>query len=443
MLSTSNCQVFVVSTMFGLVSVVAALDGGLFPDAARRVLVCSNNTHTPETTPSVPAMDGFAALSARFDRVVTLNSDIAPLHPAEWSPRAIEAPSWERYLRQAWGLGSDPIHLLLESIQVSPAQALCRIFPDAAIDVYADGLMGYSPTRTMLPVEIGSRISRLLHLDLVPNLEPLLLSEWGVDPVIIPGDRFTKIIAAVSDALPFRYDSSRPVALILGQYLSALGIMSAEEEQELYLGMLRGLVELGHQVIIFKPHPSSGHHLSLAMEAEATRLDVSCSVLTEPWLAEYLFHRMDVARVVSCFSTGLMTAHTFYGLQVAQLGAISLLDRLSPFQNSNRIPATLVADLVPELGSLPAGDAPASITASPRLRQLVVAVGYAMQPGLYPHLRMAAETFLDRHLVDNRRYFKRRRLTMLRLPGALPARTQVPRRFRLSRVLAKLQLRVR
>lgn len=59
---------------------------------------------------------------------------------------------------------------------MNPAQALCRIFGDARIDVYADGLMSYGPTRTTLPGMVAGRIERLLHLDLVPGVTPLLLS---------------------------------------------------------------------------------------------------------------------------------------------------------------------------------------------------------------------------------------------------------------------------
>lgn len=47
---------------------------------------------------------------------------------------------------------------MVESIHVNPAQALCRIFGDARIDVYADGLMSYGPTRTALPEMVASRM---------------------------------------------------------------------------------------------------------------------------------------------------------------------------------------------------------------------------------------------------------------------------------------------
>src|SRR5690348_17927762 len=49
-----------------------------------------------------------------------------------------------------------------------------------SITVYADGLMSYGPTRNKLGLLVDSRIDRLLHLDLVPGLRPMLLTEFGV-----------------------------------------------------------------------------------------------------------------------------------------------------------------------------------------------------------------------------------------------------------------------
>ncbi|GLV78373.1 hypothetical protein Shyhy02_63730 [Streptomyces hygroscopicus subsp. hygroscopicus] len=57
------------------------------------------------------------------------------------------------------------------------------------------------------------------------------------------------------------------------------------------------------------------------------------------------------------------------------------------------------------------------------------AVGFVMQPEHHVDLRPAAERYLSRHLNGHTwRYFERRRLTGLGLPGAAPARrVLVPR----------------
>jgi hypothetical protein len=131
---------------------------------------------------------GVRDLMSRFDAVYDYNASIEPNHPSIWRPRPEDLPLWERSFRQLWKLGADDLHLVVESIQVNPAQALCRIFGDARIDVYADGLVSYGPTRTTLPGMVTGRIERLLHLDLVRGVTPLLLSEQHVHADLISSE---------------------------------------------------------------------------------------------------------------------------------------------------------------------------------------------------------------------------------------------------------------
>jgi hypothetical protein len=59
-----------------------------------------------------------------------------------------------------------------------------------------------------------------------------------------------------------------------------------------------------------------------------------------------------------------------------------------------------------------------------------------MQSKIYPNLRPAAERYLSRHLNGHTwRYFKRRRLTSLALPGAVPTQLAfIPRNATVRRV---------
>jgi hypothetical protein len=50
-------------------------------------------------------------------------------------PGGSELPLWERHFRRLWSLGDDQLHLVVESIQVNPAQGLCQILGDARINV--------------------------------------------------------------------------------------------------------------------------------------------------------------------------------------------------------------------------------------------------------------------------------------------------------------------
>ncbi|MFG3252361.1 polysialyltransferase family glycosyltransferase [Streptomyces sp. NPDC048172] len=427
-------QIFFASTLYGAATLAAALDADCFAPADSRVLLVSNNAPSPETAPPLDEMPGFERLRDRFDRVLSWNDAIRPFHPGGWSPRSDDVPLWERYLRMLWNLGDGPedeVELVVESIQVDPALALARLFPDAPIDVYADGLMSYGPTRNKLDPLIGTRVRRLLYLELVPGLSPLLLSEFGVASEIVPARAFTAVLAQIArDAPPSVTEAPEGAALLLGQYLSALNILTPEEEEQLHVRMLRGAAGRGHRQVIFKPHPVAPARFSRALEKEASDLGVELTVLSSPVLAEALYERARPALVVGCFSTALLTATAFYGLPAARTGTEVLLERVTPYQNSNRVPVTLVDALLPDVERQGAAERPDDLDG------LVRAVGFCMQPQIYPELRPEVEAYLTAHLnEETRAYFKRRRLTALALPGALPRQFAfVPRNRAVRRV---------
>lgn len=426
----SLTQIFIASTLYGTATLAAAVDAGSFPTADRRILLTSNHSVAAEINPRLADMPGFATLSTRFDEVLDWNTVIEPQHPSSWSPRADDVPLWERYLRTLWGLGEDRVELIVESLQVPPAQALCQLFPGAAVDVYADGLMSYGPTRVRLDPQIGMRVRRVLHLDLVPGLEPLLLTEFGVPAELVPTDEFLKVLAALAASAPdggqltaARAAGEAP-ALLLGQYLSALDLISAQQEEDLHAEMVRGAYALGHRELIFKPHPSAPAVYSRRAEAEAERLGARLTVMDTPVLAEILYQQLHPALVVGCFSTGLLTAATLFGLPVARAGTGTVLARLTPYQNSNRVPLTIVDALLPDLADTAAvrgWTAPGPDEVQSRLGGLLAAVGFAMQPRILTQHRAAAEEYLTRHL-DARtwRYFTRRRLASRACPAASP-----------------------
>lgn len=438
-------QIFFASTLYGAATLAAALDAGHFAPAHRRLLLVANNAAVPETTPSLDTMPGFARLRDRFDGVLSWNATIAPFHPGGWSPRADDVPLWERHVRLLWELGDDEVELAVESLQVDPSLAVARVFADAPVDVYADGLMSYGPTRNKLDPLVGSRVRRLLHPELLPGLEPLLLTEFGVPAEIVPAEALRAVLAELAEEAPAAATAvPEGSALLLGQYLSALEILTVDEEERLHLRMLRGAAELGHRSVVFKPHPVAPARFSRALEKEAGELGVELRVTTAPVLAEVLYERVRPSLVVGCFSTALLTASALYGLRVARAGTELLLERLSPYQNSNRIPVTIVDALLPDVGDpaeVGAWSAPGSgdaVRVARELSGLLRAVGFCMQPQLHPELRADAEAYLSRHFhAGTRRYFRLRRLTALGLPGAVPRRLAFVPRNRAVRGVAR------
>lgn len=329
----------------------------------------SNNAAVPEVATPLERTPGFAVLRSRFDEVVSWNELIAPLHPSAWKARVIEVPMLERLIGRHLGL-SEVSELVVESIAVPPARTIAGLVRDCPITVYADGLMSYGPTRDPLPAEIFRRVTRLLHLDLVPGLTPLLLSEYGVAPATIDETAFRAVVGQVAGTAP---DMRPGEAMILGQYLSALDILTPREEESLHESMLRALADLGHTSVVFKPHPAAGHRHARRLRAAAETLGVRLSVVDETVPAEVCFEALRPELVVGCFSTGLLTARRFHGLPVAAFGTELVLERLTPYENSNRIPATIVDALLTE--------------ARPPVAETVRAVAYCMQPESHPDLR--------------------------------------------------------
>ncbi|MFJ1973344.1 polysialyltransferase family glycosyltransferase [Streptomyces sp. NPDC087903] len=428
-------QIFCASTLYGAATLAAAIESDLFTEPDRRVLLVFNNSMTPETTPAVDEMPGFGPLRDHFDDVLSWNEAIRPFHPGAWVPRPDDVPLFERYLRLLWGLGEDRVELVLESIQVTPALTVAQLFTGAPVDVYADGLMSYGPTRNRLDPLVGTRVRRLLHLDLVPGLTPMLLTEFDVPAHLVPAPAFLKVMSELSAAVPGLPALPDNAALLLGQYLSALNILSAAEEEDLHVRMMRGAVERGHRAIVFKPHPTAPARFSRVLEAEAVKLGVDLTVLDTPVLAEVLFERARPGLVVGCFSTALFTASAFYDLPVARVGTETLLDRLTPYQNSNRVPLVLADAVLPDL----AGRGDERPVPAGTLNGLVTAIGFVMQPQMHSARRPDAERYLSQHLGPRtQRYVRRKRLTSLGLPGGIPERLAfLPRSTTARRVVRR------
>ncbi|MET9161875.1 polysialyltransferase family glycosyltransferase [Streptomyces parvulus] len=436
-------QIFQVSTLYGAATLAAALDAGLFGprDEARRVLLVSNNAAIPETALRLDEMHGYGRITGRFDSVVSWNEAIRPHHPSAWGPRGNDTTLWQKAFRLAWGIGErDQVELAVESIQVNPARALAAIFSESSVHVYADGLMSYGPTREKLPLTLASRVRRLLHLDLVPGLRPLLLSEYGVEPEIVPDEAFRAVLDEISrdaadDPELAPVVRENPTAVLLGQYLAAINILTAREEEDLHVRMLTGAARAGHRSVVFKPHPTAPAGYTAALSKAAADAGVRLTVLDAPLLAETLYDHCAPELVVGCFSTAMVTASAYYDVPVARVGTALVMERLKPYPNSNRVPLAVVDHLVPDLER---GGEPARIGAAPEsLSPLVRAIGFCMQPKTYAELREPTEAWLRAHLAGSPAYyFPELRLTELGLPGSRPqlrAKLQVRRARRVVR----------
>ncbi|MET9253485.1 hypothetical protein [Streptomyces sp. NPDC003717] len=377
-----SAQVLLASSARGAALLAAALDAGCLGPAGRRVLVLAEGA-------AAPGLGDL--LGARVDAVVPWRE---ALGAGEWSPRADDVPLWERYLRLAWGLREERVALAVESVETGPGLALAQVFVDAPLTVYAADARAYGPTRGKLDPLIGTRVERLLHLDLVPGLAPLLLSEFGVGAEAVPAKAYTGVLAEMAEAAD-DVPSTEGAVLLLGD----------GSDEALYPRMPAEVAALGHTRAVLAPHDGTP-----APSAAAPGLTLTVAAPTA--LPEVLFARSRPALVVGRSSPALLTAAALYGLPVARTGTGALLERLTPYEHPDRVPLTLLDALLPDLagGARPDVDVAA----------LVRAVGFVARPRVLPELRPAAEAYL-RATPAAARYLPRRRLAALGLPGGLPA----------------------
>lgn len=413
-------QIFALHSGYGLMAAAAAIDAGMLGDA-ERILVPMNTAKVPETAIDLATTRRFRTLRARFDRIEPLNPLVDPRHPTAWKPDEQDLPLLERLFRRAWGVGDAEIELYVQSPQVAPALTLMRLFRDARIGVIGDGLMTYSPIRSRLPRQVTERVARVVYPDVVPGVTPLVFTETGAERMPVPATVFGTALQEMGEAAPdaaldtLAADRGR-TALVLGQYLSALRLVSAAEETAMQVEMVDRAASAGAERIVFKPHPSAPPSLRDALATRATQRRVAFAVYDGDQPAEYVAQRLGATDVVAGFSTALPTLRALSGVRTHAVGTRTVLARLTPFENSNRMPVTIVDALERD-----------AFTAPGSLQRLVDAVGYAMQPEIMSHLRAGAVSWLASVPASVReRYVSAERLRALDLPGA-PAPTTTQR----------------
>ena len=380
-------QIIALHSAYGLMTAAAALDAGLLGDADERLLVTMNTAAVPETAPDIGQVPRLASLRERFDRVEALNPLVDPRHPTQWQPDEQDLPLLERLFRSAWGLGDAEIELFVQSPQVAPARTLMALFSTARLGIIADGLMTYAPIRTRLPRLLTERVAQVVYPDVVPGVVPLVFNEVGAQPIPVPVAGFGAVLREVGQALPDAdldalAASSPRTGLVVGQYLAALGLISPAEETAMQRQMIDRLADAGVQRIVFAPHPAAPPALGGELAAHAAARDVEFAQYTGGQSAEYVALTLAVTDVAAVFSTALPTVRALLGIRTHAVGTETVLARLTPYENSNRMPATIV-------------DAQERGIGAEQLQALVDAVGFAMQPEIVAHLRGHAEQTLD------------------------------------------------
>lgn len=279
-----------------------------------------------------------------FKKILNLNKILSPLHPSKWEPpgekNKILLYSYRSIFLSLFGVDNVK-YLLFESIQVPPARTLAKIFLNADLYVYSDGLMTYGPTRIFLPNNVGVRIKCVFYVDLIENLEINYLKEYCCNSVRIDSKKiFNKVKEISKNRNKFCYEDG---AVFLGQYLSGLGLLSEQEEVDLYSDALELCAKKSKcKHVYFKPHPSFNNALSYKIDQKLSSNNINLTILDGDKLIEEILLTFTPRFLCSVFSTGLATASSIFGIKSYSYKTRYFLKKLYPYQNSNRVPAYIV-----------------------------------------------------------------------------------------------------
>jgi hypothetical protein len=333
-------HLFIAPTFMCAATLAATLDDPAYR-GGRRGLVVTNNSPMPQVIPDLLAQPGFSSIAERFDAVVLYNDYIAPEHP-RW-PQTDHGAHRQVVHRILGDLGlGRSVSITAQSIHVWPSAGFIAALPHAPIHVISDGLMSYGPTRIELPHSVSRRLARLVHLDLVPGVKPNLLAEFGTPRAPISGEQFQEVVDAYAARAraeaPGSVPDEAPDAIMLGQYLAALKLLTPAEEEKLHLEMLRSAIELGARTVAFKPHPSSPPSTTSLLFDEAERAGVTLSIVDTPLPVEALIEAWKPRYAIGCFSTGLATSSALFGIETWTIGTERVAANLPVFEDSNRVP---------------------------------------------------------------------------------------------------------
>jgi hypothetical protein len=306
----------------------------------------------------------------------------------------------------------DDVELVVGTSTLGAGRALTRRFGDVPVTLLAAGASAYGPAPAALQGRLAKRVRRMLHVDLVPGLDPVLLPGRVLTTRVVPGEH----VRTAAAALPGPGPVPDPTTLVLGRSGPWAGALDRDAQNALLVAMVQRCSEAGHSriVLLLDPDTSPRTHRQLDKAARAARADltvVADDTPVEAWLA------LDgISLVVGSASEDLLVARAVFGRRVAQLDTEVVVKRLHPFDDPRRTAATLVGATVPDLRtwtSTPGGEdvRPVDLTG------LMGTVAYAMQPALLAERRAAAVGFLEVHPDVQRRFVRRRRLSELRLPG--------------------------
>lgn len=341
MITTTSCNIYYASTQFSLSGVISLARSDL---NVKKVLIYSKNSDIPELEIDVIKDIAWSKLlNEIFDKVILLNDLIYPTHPSKLTKKEIHI--LESVIKSDLGVRFVKT-FYCESIQASPARALSEAFATCEIVVVSEGLMSYGPTRFNLPKGILNRVTTVHYSDILPEVAPLLLCEAEPDYISHPISCSFEVLESVYKEQLEELEFESNSIFYIGQYLSASGIISEQEEVDIISKTLTHLLSISEgRTVYFKPHPKfSPSMLSLVYNAVNKVLPNDFKVVNGDLPVELVVKKANADLVCGCFSTSLVTISSYFNTHVCTYHLKPVLQKLKVLQNSNRIPMVLICE---------------------------------------------------------------------------------------------------
>lgn len=398
---------------------------------AQRVLVIARTGIAPVLATPLDRVPELQAAVSQFSVVMNWNEFVAPDHPAHWdatrgTKRALDARA---EIEARYGQVSG---LVLVSLQAPPAKALANIFADVPITVYSDGLMAYGAAGKELALHIGERVTKFVYLDILPAVEPAAFRPYGTASYV-PVDvqsYYDWVAAACGLPLP-EVAITEPTAVVVGQYLADLGLITPAEDEQITARMAEVANAAGATRVVVRAHPGSASATTGVDEIGVGALGM------EIWLNLIPSGQRSQVTVVSVFSTALLTAKAL-GFDVVAVATDRVLEVL-PSGNSNYLPVAICDSTVPSSSFM--GDASVrrsrageDATSVAAFRSLLVDVFACIrQPGEYwlslPGVRSRVTALQPEQHGLLRRYVTLKQLENAGLTSIRKPRATWPRRM--------------
>lgn len=306
---------------------------------ADRVLVVSSTGLAPVLATRLDRLPELQGAVEKFSQVLDWNQFVAPDHPGHWNAiRGSKHAADVRLLIES-NVG-EVSALVLMSLQASPAKALANVFSEVPITVYSDGLMAYGAVGKSLALHIGERVTKFVYLDLLDGVKPAAFRPYSATtyiPVKV-GDYYDWVSTTFSLTVP-EVAITEPTAVVVGQYLADLNLISGEADDELAARMVSVAKAVGCTRVIVREHPGSARASTATDSLGIGKLGL------ELWLNAVPKQQRHLVTVISVFSTALLTAKAL-GFNVISVGTEEVL-QLLPATNSNRLPVAICDSSLP------------------------------------------------------------------------------------------------